>query len=112
MLYDRAQTWQEYREMAADGLLRPEYALAWYFGLPHETEADLAAVRSGICPQRRREVKSMEKKPDTAPAPYAAGTGSAAVLPDAEALARMSYRERLAFKRDDPEAYERLRRER
>ena len=54
----------------------------------------------------------MEKKPDTAPAPYAAGTGSAAVLPEAEALARMSYRERLAFKRDDPEAYERLRRER
>ena len=33
-------------------------------------------------------------------------------IPDAEALARMSYRERLAFKRDDPEAYERLRRER
>ena len=52
----------------------------------------------------------MEKKPDTAPVPYAAGTGSAAVLPDAEALARMSYRERLAFKRDDPEAYARLRR--
>ena len=31
--------------MVADGLLRPELALAWYFGLPHETEADLAAVR-------------------------------------------------------------------
>ena len=44
----------------------------------------------------------MEKKPDTAPAPYAAGTGSAAVLPDAEALARMSYRERLAFNGTTP----------
>lgn len=54
----------------------------------------------------------MEKKSDAAPAPYAAGTGSAAVLPDAQALARMSYRERLAFKREDPAAYERLRRER
>ena len=50
VLYDRAQTWQEYREMAADGLLRPEYALAWYFGLPHETEADLAAVRERYMP--------------------------------------------------------------
>ena len=38
-------TAQEYRQMVADGLLRPELALAWYFGLPHETEADLAAVR-------------------------------------------------------------------
>lgn len=45
LLYDRAAAWQEYRQMVADGLLRPELALAWYFGLPHETEADLAAVR-------------------------------------------------------------------
>lgn len=52
----------------------------------------------------------MDKPTDKAPAPYAAGTGSAAVLPDADALARMSYRERLALKHSDPAAYERLRR--
>lgn len=46
----------------------------------------------------------------TAPAPYAAGTGSAQMLPGPEALARMSYRERLALKHSDPQAYERLRR--
>ena len=27
------------------GLLRPELALAWYFDLPHETEAELAEIR-------------------------------------------------------------------
>ena len=35
--------------------------------------------------------------PDAArPAPYAAGTGTAPLPPDPQALARMSYRERLA----------------
>ena len=44
-----------------------------------------------------------------APAPYAEGTGSAPIPPDREALARMSYRERLALKRQDPEGYAALR---
>ena len=44
-----------------------------------------------------------------APAPYAEGTGSAPIPPDAAALARMSYRERLALKRQDPAAYAALR---
>lgn len=41
------------------------------------------------------------------PAPYAAGTGSVPIGVSADALARMSYRERLAFKRSDPEGYAR-----
>lgn len=40
-----------------------------------------------------------------APAPYAAGTGSVPVGPDRAAFERMSYRERVAFKREDPEGY-------
>lgn len=55
----------------------------------------------------------MEPKPNepsTTPAPYAAGTGTAAMLPGREALDRMSYRERLALKHSDPTAYEQLRR--
>ncbi len=52
----------------------------------------------------------MEEPRTPAPAPYAEGTGSAQMLPEPEALGRMSYRERLALKRRDPEAYERLRR--
>ena len=49
-------------------------------------------------------------EPATTPAPYAAGTGTAAMLPGREALDRMSYRERLALKHSDPAAYEQLRR--
>ena len=51
--------------------------------------------------------------PDAArPAPYAAGTGIAPLTPDPQALARMSYRERLALKHSDPETYARLRSDR
>ena len=50
VLYDRTRTWNEYLDMVDGGLLRPELALAWYFGLPHETEADLAAVRARYMP--------------------------------------------------------------
>ena len=41
----------------------------------------------------------------SAPAPYAAGTGSVPVGPDRAAFEWMSYRERVAFKREDPEGY-------
>ncbi|MEE0802064.1 MAG: hypothetical protein U0L91_12470 [Gemmiger sp.] len=50
VLFDRTRTWNEYREMTQAGLLRPELALAWYFDLPHETEADLAAIRRRYLP--------------------------------------------------------------
>lgn len=49
--------------------------------------------------------------PETAgaPAPYAAGTGRTPLAPDAAAFTQMGYRERLALKRQDPEAYAALR---
>lgn len=47
--------------------------------------------------------------PAAAPAPYAAGTGSVPVNADRDAFARMSYRERLALKREDPAGYAALR---
>ena len=43
------------------------------------------------------------------PAPYAAGTGSAALLNREAELACMSYRERLALKQSDPDTCRRLR---
>ena len=52
VLYDRARIWAEQREMVEAGLLRPELALAWYFDLPHETEADLQAVRERFIPRK------------------------------------------------------------
>ena len=45
VLYDRTRIWAEQRELVDAGLLRPELALAWYFDLPHETEAELAEIR-------------------------------------------------------------------
>lgn len=53
VLFDRTRTWNEYTRMVSDGLLRPELALAWYFDLPHESEADLAAIRSRYLPDRK-----------------------------------------------------------
>lgn len=50
-----------------------------------------------------------EHNTSPAPAPYAAGTGTTPVGPDRAAFDRMSYRERLALKREDPETYRALR---
>ena len=51
VLYDRARVWEEQRQLVADGLLRPEHALGWYFGLPHRTEADLQNIRQQLMPK-------------------------------------------------------------
>ena len=51
VLYDRSRVWAEQRELVADGLLRPELALAWYYGLPHETDADLRRIREHFMPK-------------------------------------------------------------
>lgn len=51
VLYDRARVWEEQRQLVADGLLRPERALAWYFGLPQRTESDLRRVREQFMPK-------------------------------------------------------------
>lgn len=93
--------------MVASGLLRPEIALAWYYDLPPRPRLICRLCAKSTC-RLRREVKNMsEEKLDRkpAPAPYAAGTGSVPVGPDRAAFERMSYRERVAFKREDPEGY-------
>lgn len=51
VLYDRSRVWGEQQAMVADGLLRPELALAWYFDLPHDTEADLQRIRTRFMPK-------------------------------------------------------------
>ena len=51
VLYDRSRVWAEQREMVAGGLLRPELALAWYYDLPHETDADLRRIRERFMPK-------------------------------------------------------------
>jgi len=51
VLYDQEATWRSYMEMVAAGLLRPEIALGWRFGMATETEADLLAIRKKLMPE-------------------------------------------------------------
>lgn len=50
ILYDEDKTWADYKDMVARGLLKPEIALGWRFGMPAETGADLAAIRAKYMP--------------------------------------------------------------
>lgn len=52
VLYDEDKTWEEYKSMAAAGMLKTEIALGWYFDLPTETEADLAYIRKRYMPEQ------------------------------------------------------------
>lgn len=51
VLYDEDTQWEAYRLMVADGLLKPEIALAWRFNLPMQTAEDLAAIRTKYMPE-------------------------------------------------------------
>ncbi len=46
-LYDQEKTWADYMEMVSKGLLKPEVALAWRFGLSCEDEQ---AIREKLMP--------------------------------------------------------------
>ena len=51
VLFDEEKTWADYLDMVSRGLLKPEIALGWKFGMPTETEADLAAIRKKYMPE-------------------------------------------------------------
>jgi A118 family predicted phage portal protein len=57
VLFDEEKRWADYKEMVSMGLIRPEVALGWRFGLPTETEADLAAIRKKFMPNERQNAK-------------------------------------------------------
>lgn len=52
VLYDEDKTWADYLEMVNRGLLKPEYALAWRFGLKADTEEDLQKIRQRFMPEQ------------------------------------------------------------
>ena len=56
ILYDEDKTWADYLDMVARGLLKPEIALGWRFGMPTETEAELAAIRAKYMPELKQLV--------------------------------------------------------
>ena len=49
-LYDQDKLWEGYRQMVADGLLKPEIALGWRFGMPADTPEQRAAIRAKYMP--------------------------------------------------------------
>lgn len=54
VLYDEDKAWADYLDMVARGMLKPEIALGWRFGMPTETEDDLEAIRAKYMPATRR----------------------------------------------------------
>ena len=46
VLYDEDKIWQDYKDMVSMGLIAPEVALGWRFGMACETEQDRQAIRN------------------------------------------------------------------
>ena len=51
VLFDEQKTWADYLDLVSRGLLKPEIALGWKFGMPTETEADLLEIRAKYMPE-------------------------------------------------------------
>ena len=51
ILYDEEKMWQDYKDMVAAGLLKPEIAIGWRFNMPTETSEDLAQIRAKYMPE-------------------------------------------------------------
>jgi len=51
VLFDEAQLWQEYKDMVDRGLLAPEVALGWRFGMEAETVQQRQKIREKYMPK-------------------------------------------------------------
>lgn len=51
VLYDEDKRWTDLKAMVAAGMLKPEYAVGWYFGMPTETPRDFEAIRARYMPE-------------------------------------------------------------
>ena len=51
VLYDEERIWEGYLQMVQAGLLKPEIALGWRFGMATDTEDALAAIREKYMPE-------------------------------------------------------------
>jgi A118 family predicted phage portal protein len=50
VLYDEEKLWQGYLQMVKEGLIAPEVALGWRFGMPADTEEQRLAIRQKYMP--------------------------------------------------------------
>lgn len=55
VLYDEEATWADMKDQVAKGLLKPEIAVGWRYGMPYDTPEDLRKIREKYMP----EVESM-----------------------------------------------------
>ena len=55
VLYDEEKTWQGYLQMVKEGLIAPEVALGWRFGMPAETAEQRLAIRQKYMPEAQKE---------------------------------------------------------
>jgi hypothetical protein len=46
VLYDEDKLWQDYKDMVSRGLIAPEIALGWRFGMACDTEEERQAIRN------------------------------------------------------------------
>lgn len=53
ILYDEEKTWESYRTMVSDGLLKPELALGWRFHLPADTPQEQDYIRKALMPEEK-----------------------------------------------------------
>lgn len=50
VLFDEEKTWADMKDQVARGLLKPEIAVGWRYGMPYETESDLQKIREKYMP--------------------------------------------------------------
>jgi hypothetical protein len=53
VLYDEEKLWQGYLQMVKEGLIAPEIALGWRFGMPAETAEQRMAIRQKYMPEEK-----------------------------------------------------------
>ena len=61
VLYDEDKTWADYLDMVSRGLLKPEIAIGWRFGMPTDTPADLQKIREKYMPELERMAEGGEE---------------------------------------------------
>lgn len=50
VLYDDEAAWEDKKDQVARGLLKPEIAVGWRYGMPYDTEAQLSKIREKYMP--------------------------------------------------------------
>lgn len=51
VLFDEEAAWQDMKDQVARGLLKPEIAVGWRYGMPYDTPEDLKKIREKYMPE-------------------------------------------------------------